>query len=149
MPETKTTAKRNEAGSKTLTSEEKAALRELAKERKAEAAKGDLKAALLAKIAEMPEADRVMAEKFHEIVTRVAPDLTPKTYYGMPAYARDGKIVCFFQAADKFKARYATIGFDERANLDDGNMWPTSWAITKMTPAEEKRIAELVKKAVS
>ena len=96
----------------------------------------------------MPDSDRVMAKRFHALITAAAPDLSPKTWYGMPAYAKDGKIICFFQAADKFKARYATFGFNEDARLDDGNMWPTSWALTKLTAADEARIGELVKKAV-
>ena len=139
--------------SETLTPEELAALKETIQERKAAARRGgkvDGEADLRAKIAEMPAADRVMAERFHEIVTANAPDLAPKTWYGMPAYAnRDGKVVCFFQAADKFKARYATLGFDQAAKLDEGNMWPTTWALTKLTPSEESKIAALVKKAVS
>jgi uncharacterized protein YdhG (YjbR/CyaY superfamily) len=146
--------KRNEAStSGGFTADEKAAMRERAREAKAEAKRGADREAgerdLLAKIAEMPESDRVMAERIHAIVTKVAPELMPKTWYGMPAYARDGKNVCFFQAADKFKARYATFGVDEAANLDEGTMWPTSWALTKLGPAEEARIAELVKKAIS
>jgi len=136
-----------------FTADEKAAMRERAREAKAEARRGADRAAgekdLLAKIAEMPESDRVIAERIHAIVTAVAPDLSPKTWYGMPAYARDGKIVCFFQAADKFKARYATFGFNEDAHLDEGAMWPTSWALTKLTAADEKKIAELVKRATS
>ena len=101
-------------------------------------------------IAEMPESDRVMAERIHALVTSTAPNLSPKTWYGMPAYANgDGKIVCFFQAADKFKYRYATLGFNEDANLDEGSMWPTAFALTKLTAADEARIAALVKKAVS
>ena len=104
---------------------------------------------MLAKIAEMPEADRDMAERLHAIVKASAPDLSPKTWYGMPAYAKDGKVVCFFQAADKFKARYATLGFNDVANLDDGAMWPTSFALTKLTAADEKKIGALVKQAVS
>ena len=136
-----------------FTADEKAAMRERAREAKAEARRGSDRAAgekdLLAKIAQMPDADRVMAEKFHAIVTATAPDLAPKTWYGMPAYARDGKLICFFQAAAKFKARYATFGFEENANLDDGDMWPTSFALRKLGPAEEARIVELVKKAVS
>ena len=129
-------------------------MRERAREAKAEARHGADRAAglqdLLAKIADMPDSDRVRAEKFHAIVTATAPDLAPKTWYGMPADARaDGKLICFFQAADKFKARYATFGFEEAAHLDDGDMWPTSYALRKLGPAEEKRIAELVKKAVS
>jgi uncharacterized protein YdhG (YjbR/CyaY superfamily) len=105
--------------------------------------------ALLEKVAEMPEPDRSMAERIHEIVTASAPELMPKTWYGMPAYARDGKVVCFFQAASKFEARYATFGFNDTANLDDGAMWPTSFAVKELTPAGEKKISELVKKAVS
>ena len=128
-------------------------MRERAREAKAEAKRGANREAgerdLLSKIGEMPESDRVMAERIHAIVTEVAPELMPKTWYGMPAYARDGKNVCFFQAADKFKARYATFGVDESANLDEGNMWPTSWALTRLTPADEQRIREIVKRAVS
>jgi uncharacterized protein YdhG (YjbR/CyaY superfamily) len=97
----------------------------------------------------MPDSDRKLAEKIHAIVTENAPDLVPKTWYGMPAYTKNGKVVCFFQSSDKFKARYATLGFDESANLDDGNMWPTAYALTKLTAADEKRIVELLKKAVS
>ena len=147
---TKRTETSKEGG---FTADEKAAMRERAREAKAEARRGSDRAAgekdLLAKIAEMPDADRVMAEKFHSIDTATAPDLAPKTWYGMPAYARDGKLICFFQAAAKFKARYATFGFEENANLDDGDMWPTSFALRKLGPAEEARIVELVKKAVS
>ena len=128
-------------------------MKERAKELKAEArANQDREAGerdLLSKIAEMPKADRVLAERFHAIVTTTAPDLMPKTWYGMPAYAQDGKVVCFFKSADKFKSRYATIGFEETAHLDDGTMWQTSFAVTKLTPADEKKIAALVKKAVS
>jgi uncharacterized protein YdhG (YjbR/CyaY superfamily) len=136
-----------------FSADEKAAMRERAREAKAEARRGEDRAAgeadLLAKIAAMPEADRVMAERIHAIVTAAAPDLDPKTWYGMPAYARDGKLICFFKAADKFKSRFATFGFEEDAHLDDGTMWATSWAITKLTAADEARISELVKKAVS
>lgn len=131
---------------------EKAALRETIRERKAQAKQaGDRDAGLkdlLAKIAEMPASDRVMAERIHEIVTKNAPELFPSTWYGMPAYKRNGKVVCFFQAADKFKARYATFGFDQEASLDEGSMWPTAYALTKLTAADEKKIAALVKKAV-
>ena len=148
------TPKRNETSATGgFTADEKAAMRERAREAKAEAKRGADREAgerdLLAKIAEMPDSDRVMAERVHAIVTEVAPELMPKTWYGMPAYAKDGKNVCFFQAADKFKARYATFGVDEAANLDEGNMWPTSWALTRLTPADEQRIRELVKRAVS
>jgi uncharacterized protein YdhG (YjbR/CyaY superfamily) len=135
-------------GNKGFTADERAAMKERARELKAEAAKADGESDLLAKIAEMPKADRVMAERIHAIVAATAPDLSPKTWYGMPAYARDGKIVCFFKSADKFKSRYATFGFEETATLDDGAMWPTSYALTKLTPADEKKIAALVKKAV-
>jgi uncharacterized protein YdhG (YjbR/CyaY superfamily) len=103
---------------------------------------------VLAKIAEMPEADRIMAERLHALIKANVPDLLPKTWYGMPAYARDGKVVCFFQSAAKFKARYATFGFNDTANLDEGNMWPTSFALKELTAAEEERIVALVKKAV-
>jgi uncharacterized protein YdhG (YjbR/CyaY superfamily) len=153
MPETRKSAKRTPK-SGGLTAEELAALKETVKERKAAArrgvAKADGEAEVLGKIAEMPQSDRVMAERIHAIVKASAPELLPKTWYGMPAYAnKDGKIVCFFQAADKFKARYATFGFNDDANLDEGSMWPTSWALTKLTAADEKEIGELVKKAVS
>ena len=135
---------------KVWTDEEKAAMRERARELKAEAARVDGESALLAKIAEMPEPDRSMAKRIHEIITDSAPALSPKTWYGMPAYAnKDGKVVCFFTSADKFKSRYATFGFNEDAHLDEGHMWPTSFALQKLTPAEEARIATLVKKAVS
>ena len=140
------------AKSTTFSDEEKAAMKERAKEQKAEARRGKDKAAgeadVLARIAEMPASDRTMAERLHALVKANAPDLTAKTWYGQPAYAKGGKVLCFFQAADKFKVRYATIGFSEDARLDDGTMWPTSWALTKLTAADEKRIAELIKKAV-
>ena len=128
---------------------ERAAMKERAQELKAEARKADGESALLAKIAEMPKADRALAERVHAIVKANAPDLMPKTWYGMPAYAKGDKVVCFFQSADKFKSRYATFGFSDQANLDDGAMWPTSFALQKLTAADEKRIAALVKKAVS
>jgi uncharacterized protein YdhG (YjbR/CyaY superfamily) len=135
-----------------LTDEERAAMKARTQELKAEArASKDREAGehdVLAKIAELPEPDRVMAERLHAIVTASAPALSPKTWYGMPAYAKDGKIVCFFQAADKFKSRYATFGFDVAANLDEGAMWPTAFALTALTAAEEAKIAALVKKAV-
>lgn len=140
--------------SKGFTDEEKAAMKERAKELKAEErAKNDRAAGekdLLEKIAEMPKPERDMAKRLHEIIIASAPNLMPKTWYGMPAYANaDGKVVCFFQSADKFKARYATLGFQHDANLDDGNMWPTSFALIKLTTAEEKKIIALVKKAAS
>jgi uncharacterized protein YdhG (YjbR/CyaY superfamily) len=134
---------------KGFTAEEKAAMRERAKELKAAQSKEEATADVLAKIAELPEPDRAMAQRLHELVTTTVPDLEPRTYYGMPAYAKDGKVLCFFQPASKFKARYATFGFNEDANLDEGAMWPTSWALTKLTAADEARIAALVKQAVS
>jgi len=135
--------------SKGLSAEEKAAMKETMKERARES-KGALgEGDLLAKIAEMSEPDRSMAERLHAIVKETAPALSPKTWYGMPAYAKDGDVVCFFQSAQKFKARYATLGFSDKANLDDGAMWPTSFALTKLGAAEEATIRALVKKAVS
>lgn len=135
-----------------LSDAEKAAMRETVRERRAQAKQGNDRAAglkdLQAKIAEMPASDRALAERIHAIVTANAPDLFPSTWYGMPAYKRNGKVVCFFQAADKFKARYATFGFDQEAKVDEGSMWPTSYALTKLTPADEKHITELVRKAV-
>jgi uncharacterized protein YdhG (YjbR/CyaY superfamily) len=134
---------------KTFTADERAAMKERAQELKAEASKADGEKALLAKIAEMKGSDRAIAKRIHAIVKGAAPELAPKTWYGMPAYAdKDGKIVCFFQSAQKFKSRYATLGFNDRANLDDGVMWPTSFAVKKLTDAEEKKIVKLVKKAV-
>jgi uncharacterized protein YdhG (YjbR/CyaY superfamily) len=154
MNATKTSTKRTPAKSEVLTSAELAALKETVRERKAAARRGagkaDGEADVLAKIAEMPKADRVMAERIHAIVKASAPALSPKTWYGMPAYANeDGKVICFFTAADKFKSRYASFGFNDDAHLDEGSMWPTAWALTKLTPADEQRITELVKKAVS
>ena len=142
-------AKRTATSSKGFTAEERAAMKERAQELKAEAAKADGEKALLAKIAEMKGTDRDLATRIHVLVTAAAPSLSPKTWYGMPAYAKDGKIVCFFTPADKFKSRYATFGFNDDANLDEGAMWPTSFALTKVTAADEKRIGALVKKAVS
>jgi uncharacterized protein YdhG (YjbR/CyaY superfamily) len=147
-------AKKDAKTSRGFTAAERAAMKERAQELKTEGRRGragkkDGESDLLAKIAEMPEADRVMAERLHAIVKETAPTLTPKTWYGMPAYAKGGKIVCFFQSADKFKSRYATFGFNDDANLDDGAMWPTSFALTKLTAAEETKIRALVKKAVS
>jgi uncharacterized protein YdhG (YjbR/CyaY superfamily) len=153
MAESKTATKgtRQRAKSTGFTAEERAAMKERAKELKAEAratkGKADGENDLLAKIAEMPEPDRVMAERIHAIVKASAPDLSPKTWYGMPAYARDGKVVCFFQSAAKFDARYATFGFNDTANLDDGAMWPTSFALKELTAEGEAKIAALVKKA--
>jgi uncharacterized protein YdhG (YjbR/CyaY superfamily) len=146
----KSTTKTNSKG---FTSDEKAAMKERAKELKAEERASKDKAAgesdVLAKIAEMPEPDRRMAERLHALIKANAPELWPKTWYGMPAYARDGKIVCFFQSAAKFNARYATFGFNDTAKLDEGAMWPTSFALTDLTATEEAKIVALIKKAVS
>lgn len=155
MKDTQKAAKRTTVNSEStgFTADEKAAMRERARELKAEsrrdADRADGERDLLVKIAEMPEADRDMAERIHALITATAPDLSPKTWYGMPAYARDGKIVCFFKSADKFKSRYATLGFEEDAHLDDGNMWPTSFALKGLTDGDEARIGALVKKAVN
>jgi uncharacterized protein YdhG (YjbR/CyaY superfamily) len=136
--------------SKGFTAEERAAMRERAKEVKAGARRADGEKALLAKVAEMPEPDRAMAERLHAIITASAPELSPKTWYGMPAYAnKDGKVVCYFTAAAKFKERYATLGFNDTASLDEGTMWPTSFALKDLTAADEATIEALVKKAVS
>jgi uncharacterized protein YdhG (YjbR/CyaY superfamily) len=138
-----------------FTDEERAAMKERAQEVKAEARRGprarkaDGESDVLAKIAEMPKADRAMATRLHALVKASAPALSPKTWYGMPAYAKEGKVVCYFTPASKFKERYATFGFNATANLDEGNMWPTSFAVKKLTAAEETRIGALVKKAVS
>ncbi len=159
MKDTRKAAKATTAAEETsgpaFTDEERAAMKERAKEVKAasrlsaHANKADGESDVLAKIAEMPEPDRAIAERLHAIIKATAPALSPKTWYGMPAYARDGKVVCFFTSADKFKSRYATFGFNDSANLDDGAMWPTSFALKKLTAAEEARISALVKKAVS
>jgi len=134
----------------TFSAEERAAMKERARELKAQKSREAGESDLLDKIAEMPATDRRMAERIHAIVTATAPGLAPKTWYGMPAYADgDGKVVCFFKSADKFKERYATFGFNEPAKIDEGSMWATSFALTKLTPADEKKIAALVKKAVS
>ena len=153
MKDTRKSAKSTTATGKTskgFSAEERAAMKERGQELKAEARRADGEKALLAKIAEMPKPDRAMAERLHAIITASAPDLSPKTWYGMPAYANeDGKVVCYFTAASKFTSRYATFGFNDDANLDDGNMWPTSFALTKLTAADEARIGALVKQAVS
>lgn len=128
--------------SRKFTAEEKAAMKEATKDAEGEQA-------VLAKIAEMPDADRAMAERLHALIRKVAPELTPRTWYGMPAYARDGGVVCFFQTAHRFKSRYATLGFSDKAALDDGSMWPVSFALKKLTAAEEKQIAALVKQALA
>jgi uncharacterized protein YdhG (YjbR/CyaY superfamily) len=135
--------------SKGFTDEERAAMKERAQELKAAADKAGGESAVLAKIAEMPEPDRAMAKRLHAIIKASAPALSPKTWYGMPAYAKDGKVVCYFLSAHKFKSRYATFGFNDAANLDEGAMWPTSFALTELTATEEARISALVKKAVS
>ncbi len=157
MKDTQKSARRTAARDETpegWTDEERAAMKERAKELKAGARRGrtgkaDGESDLLAKLAEMPDADRAMGERIHAIVKASAPSLSPKTWYGMPAYAKDGKVVCFFQSADKFKARYATFGFSDSASLDEGAMWPTAFALTELSPADEARIGGLVKKAVS
>jgi len=138
----------------TFSAEERAAMKERAQEvkkvsrRRGRASKEDDEREVLAKIAEMPEPDRSMGERLHAIITEAAPALAPRTWYGMPAYAKDGKVVCFFQSAEKFKSRYATLGFSDTAGLDEGTMWPTAFALTELTAADEARIAALVKRAV-
>ena len=156
MKDTRKSAKSTTATGETFegfTDEERGAMKERAKELKASARadkdKADGESAVLAKIAELPEPDRALGERLHAIITASAPALSPKLWYGMPAYARDGKVVCFFQSAQKFKTRYATFGFNDAANLDDGAMWPTAFAVTELTAADEARIGALVKKAVS
>ncbi len=156
MKDTRKSARRTTGkASKGFTQEERAAMKERVRELRADArrasrpGKADGERDVLAKIAEMPERDRALAERLHAIVKASAPTLSPKTWYGMPAYARDGDVVCFFQSAAKFKSRYATLGFSDKANLDEGAMWPTSFALRELTTAEEARIGALVKKAVS
>ena len=157
MKDRRKSAKTTTATEKTsggFTDEERAAMKERAQELKAAARRGpsadkaDGESAVLAKIAEMPEPDRAMGERLHAIIKASAPALAPKTWYGMPAYAKDGKVVCYFTPASKFKSRYATFGFNDEANLDEGNMWPVSFALKELTAAEEARIVALVKKAV-
>jgi uncharacterized protein YdhG (YjbR/CyaY superfamily) len=154
---TKSTTKRTSTSrgtEDTWTEEEREAMRASVRERKAAARRGSVderaegEREIRAKFAELPDAERAMAERIHAIVTESAPDLVPRTYYGMPAYGKDGKVVCFFQPASKFKSRYATFGFNDIARLDDGSMWPTSWALTELTKADETRLAGLVKKAL-
>jgi uncharacterized protein YdhG (YjbR/CyaY superfamily) len=150
----KKTSKGSQQSAKGFSDEERAAIRERAQEMKAatrrgRAGKADGESDVLAKIAEMPEADRTKAERLHAIIKTSAPVLEPRTWYGMPAYAKDGKVVCFFQSAQKFKTRYATFGFSDKANLDEGALWPVAFALTELTAAEEARITALVKKAVS
>jgi uncharacterized protein YdhG (YjbR/CyaY superfamily) len=148
---TQKSAKRTTASatSKGFTADERAAMKERARELKAEAGKADGESDVLAAIAKMPGSDRAMAKRLHTIIKDSAPDLSPKTWYGMPAYAKDGKVVCFFRGAHKFKERYAMFGFNDAANLDKGAMWPVAFALTELTAADEAKIAALVKKAVS
>lgn len=145
-------AKKVQPKSAGFTVEERSAMRDRQEERKADArggaAKADGEGAVLAKIAELPQPDRAIAERVHEIVRANAPALSPKTWYGMPAYAKDGNVVCFFQSAQKFKTRYATLGFSDKANLDEGEMWPTAFALKNLTDTEEAKIVALLKKAV-
>ncbi|MFV0132603.1 iron chaperone [Streptomyces sp. HMX87] len=153
MTSTKRTAKGSgaEAGKREgFTAEEREAMKERAKELKGtrRGAKADPESEVLAKIAEMPDADRALAERIHDIVRTSAPELTPRLWYGMPAYAKNGKVLCFFQSAQKFKSKYATLGFSDEAALDDGAVWPTSYAVTKLTAADERRISDLIKRAV-
>jgi uncharacterized protein YdhG (YjbR/CyaY superfamily) len=149
---TRTATKKTSAkASKLWTDEERAAMKEYAREKRSAArggSKTDGASEVLAKIAEMPKADRAMAERVHAIITTAAPELAPRTWYGMPAYAKDGQVICFFQNAGKFKVRYGTLGFSDKAILDDGDMWPTSYALNGLTAKVEARIAELVKAAV-
>ena len=158
MNDTQQSAKGTTATGKTfegLSDEERGAMKERTRELKAEtrrgrrAGKADAERDVLAKIAELPQPDRALADRLHAIITASAPALSPKTWYGMPAYAKDGKVICFFQAADKFKSRYATFGFNDVANLDDGAMWPVAFALTELTATDEARIAALVKQAAS
>jgi uncharacterized protein YdhG (YjbR/CyaY superfamily) len=157
MSDTKTTAKRSSSASSrsVLSDEEKAAMQETVRERKkaAKLSPEEQRAAgeadVQAKIAEMPEDDRAIATRIHELALAIAPELVPRTFYGMPAYAKDGKVICFFQSKAKFKVRYSTLGFQQDATLDDEEMWPVAFALLKLTPANEKRIAQLVKKAAS
>jgi uncharacterized protein YdhG (YjbR/CyaY superfamily) len=154
MKDTRKSATTGGKASEGFTDEERAAIKERANELKATARRGpraekaDGESDVLAKIAEMPESDRAMAERLHAVITASAPALAPKLWYGMPAYAKDGKVICFFQSAQKFKTRYATLGFNDSANLDEGAMWPTAFALTKLTAGDEARISALVKKAV-
>jgi hypothetical protein len=145
----RSTKARTREASETFTAEERAAMRERSRERKAAKSGADGERDVLAKIAEMPEDDRVMAERLHALIKAGVPELAPRTWYGMPAYAKDGKVVCFFQSGQKFKTRYATLGFSDKATLDEGAMWPTSYALTQLTDAEEARIEALIRRAVS
>jgi uncharacterized protein YdhG (YjbR/CyaY superfamily) len=149
MTDTQKTAKSNNGkAAQTFSAAERAAMRERAKELKAAQSKADEERDCLAKIAEMQGLDRTLAERLHALITASAPDLAPKTWYGMPAYARDGNLICFFKSAQKFNSRYATLGFSDKAHLDEGTMWPTDFALTELTADDEARIGALVKKAV-
>jgi uncharacterized protein YdhG (YjbR/CyaY superfamily) len=145
----KKATKKSAKASQGLTAEEKAAMRELIRERRASASREERERDLREKISEMADHDRAMAERLHALITATAPDLAPQTWYGMPAYAKNGKVICFFQAAEKFKARYATLGFNDGAHLDDGAMWPIAFALKELTAADEARIAARVQQAVS
>ena len=145
----KTSVKSSAKASNVFTDEEKLAMRERIRELKSAAGKAEWESEVLAKIAEMPAHDRAMAKRLHAVIKASAPVLSPKTWYGMPAYAKDGKVVCFFQSAQKFNSRYATFGFSDEAKLDEGGMWPTAFALKELTAAEEAKIGALVKKAVS
>jgi uncharacterized protein YdhG (YjbR/CyaY superfamily) len=152
MPATKKTASTRTSATKTapaFSAEERSAMKERAKEVKAAKSGADDTTAVLDKIAELEGPDREMAEKLHELITRAAPDLAPRLWYGMPAYAKDGKVLCFFQPATKFTTRYATLGFNDVARLDDGSMWPSAYALTAVTAADEKKLVALITKAVS
>jgi uncharacterized protein YdhG (YjbR/CyaY superfamily) len=150
QPDRTSGAKRTTASaSQAFTADERAAMKERAREQKASANRQEGERELLAKITEMPHTDRLLAERVHAVVTSAAPELEPKTWYGMPAYAKKGRVVCFFQSAEKFKSRYATLGFSDQANLDDGSLWPTSFAVKQLSAAEETQIDALVRQAVS
>ena len=146
---TQKSARGTTATGKTFTVEERDAIKERAREVKAAAGKADEESEVVAKIAEMTPADRALAKRLHALIKASAPALSPRTWYGMPAYYKDGKVVCFFQSAQKFKTRYATLGFSDAARVDEGDMWPVAYALTKLTPTDEARIVSLVKQAVS
>ena len=149
MSTAKKAAQKSAKSTTVFSAEERAAMKDRVREQKAAANMADEESAVLAKIAEMKEPDRAMAKRLHAVIKASAPDLSPKLWYGMPAYAKDGKVVCFFQTAEKFKTRYATLGFSDEAKLDEGNMWPNAFALTRLTAADEAKIGKLVKKAVS
>ena len=145
----KKTTEKSASSKAVFTAEERSAMKDRVREQKAAASKADEESAVLAKIAELPESDRALAKRLHAVIKASAPDLSPKLWYGMPAYAKDDKVVCFFQSAQKFKTRYATLGFSDEANLDEGSMWPNAYALTKLTAADEAKIGKLIKKAIS